>query len=112
RAHVLARAVDVIGDHVYYWRERAAGEFSITQNRADIQNLRDRVTALLAIDGFLRDHAPARTARAHQRKALVNDLWLYVRDLGRVDEAYLSEYFGLVGGYLASVPRRVWRSLP
>ena len=112
RAHVLARAVDVIGDHVYYWRERAAGEFSITQNRADIQNLRDRVTALLAIDAFLREHAPARTARAHQRKALVNDLWLYVRDLGRVSDDYLAEYFDLAGRYLATVPRRVFRGLP
>ena len=112
RAHVLARAVDVIGDHVYYWRERAAGEFSITQNRADIQNLRDRVTALLAIDAFLRGHAPARTARAHQRKALVNDLWLYVRDLGRVSDDYLAEYFDLAGRYLATVPRRVFRGLP
>ncbi len=112
RAHVLAKAVDVIGDHIYYWRERAAGEFSITQNRADIQNLRDRVTALLAIDAFLRERAPARTARAHQRKALVNDLWLYVRDLGRVSEEYLAEYFDLVNGYLATVPRRVFRGLP
>jgi CDP-glycerol glycerophosphotransferase len=112
RAHVLARAVDVIGDHIYYWRERAAGEFSITQNRADIQNLRDRVTALLAIDAFLREHAPARTLRSHQRKALVNDLWLYVRDLGRVSDSYLAEYLDLAGRYLATVPRRVLRSLP
>ena len=112
RAHVLARAVDVIGDHIYYWRERAAGEFSITQNRADIQNLRDRVTALLAIDAFLRERAPARTLRAHQRKALVNDLWLYVRDLGRVSDSYLAEYLDLAGRYLATVPRRVLRSLP
>jgi len=112
RAHVLARAVDVIGDNTYYWRERAAGEFSITQNRADIGNLRDRITALLAIDAFLREHAPAATARAHRRKALVNDLWLYVRDLGRVSDEYLAEFFGLANSYLATVPRRVWRSLP
>jgi CDP-glycerol glycerophosphotransferase len=112
RAHVLATAVDVIGDRIYYWRERAAGEFSITQNRTDIQNLRDRITALLAIDAFLRDHAPARTTRAHQRKALVNDLWLYVRDLCRVSDDYLAEYFDLVGTYLDTVPRRVWASLP
>jgi CDP-glycerol glycerophosphotransferase len=112
RAHVLASAVDVIGDHIYYWRERAAGEFSITQNRADIQNLRDRVTALLAIDAFLRERAPAGTLRAHQRKALVNDLWLYVRDLGRVSDDYLAEYFDLAGRYLATVPRRVFRGLP
>ena len=112
RAHVLAKAVDVIPDYVYYWRERAAGELSITQNRTDIQNLRDRITALLAIDAFLRGHAPAKTLRQHQRKALVNDLWLYVRDLYRVSDDYLTEYFELVTSYLDQVGRRVLRTLP
>ena len=59
RAHVLARAVDVIPDHIYYWRERGLGELSITQSRTNISNLRDRIDALLAIDGFLAGHAPA-----------------------------------------------------
>jgi CDP-glycerol glycerophosphotransferase len=112
RAHVLAKRVDVIPDFIYYWRERAAGALSITQNRTDIQNLRDRITALLAIDGFLREHAPRRTLRQHQRKALVNDLWLYVRDLYRVSDGYLAEYFGLVNSYLDQVDRRVCRTLP
>ncbi|HEY6278432.1 MAG TPA: bifunctional glycosyltransferase family 2 protein/CDP-glycerol:glycerophosphate glycerophosphotransferase [Streptosporangiaceae bacterium] len=112
QAHVLARAVDVIDDYVYYWRERAAGALSITQNRTDIHNLRDRITALLAIDEFLRSHAPARTLRQHQRKALVNDLWLYVRDLCRVDAGYLTEYFDLANSYLGQVRPRVLRSLP
>jgi CDP-glycerol glycerophosphotransferase len=112
RAHVLAKAVDVIPDHIYLWRERAAGELSITQNRTDIQNLRDRVAALLAIDGFLAENAPARLLRQHQRKALVNDLWLYVRDLCRVSEDYLSEYLVLVGSYLATVSRAVHLTLP
>jgi CDP-glycerol glycerophosphotransferase len=112
RAHVLARSVDVITDYIYFWRERAAGALSITQNRTDIQNLRDRVTALLAIDAFLREHAPRKTLRQHQRKALVNDLWLYVRDLYRVSDDYLTEYFDLVNSYLGQVSQRVLRSLP
>ena len=112
RAHVLAKAVDVIPDYVYYWRERAAGELSITQNRTDIQNLRDRITALLAIDAFLREHAPRKTLRQHQRKALVNDLWLYVRDLYRVNDDYLTEYFDLVNSYLDQVGRRVLGPCP
>jgi CDP-glycerol glycerophosphotransferase len=112
RAHVLAKAVDVIPDYVYYWRERAAGALSITQNRTDVQNLRDRITALLAIDDFIRGHAPRRTLRQHQEKALVNDLWLYVRDLTRVSDSYLEEYFGLANSYLSQVDRRVLRRLP
>jgi CDP-glycerol glycerophosphotransferase len=112
KAHVLARAVDVIPDIVYYWRERAQGKLSITQSRTDIGNLRDRMTALDDIDAFIAAHSTARLLRAHQRKALKNDLWLYVQDLHKVTEAYRAEFAGLVNGYLDHVGRRVLRSLP
>jgi len=112
QAHVLAKAVDVVVDVVYYWRERGRGELSITQNRTDIKNLRDRITALLAIDSFLAGHAPAKLLRQHQRKALINDLWLYVGDLYRVSDDYLQEFLDLTNQYLGQVSERVFRSLP
>jgi CDP-glycerol glycerophosphotransferase len=112
RAHVLARAVDVIPDIVYYWRERAQGKLSITQSRTDIANLRDRMTALDDIDSFIAAHSTTKLLRAHQVKALKNDLWLYVQDLHKVTEAYRTEFADLVNGYLANVGRRVLRSLP
>ena len=112
KAHVLATAVDVIPDIVYYWRERAQGRLSITQSRASIANLRDRMTALADIDEFIARHSTARLLRAHQRKALKNDLWLYVQDLHKVTEEYRAEFTVLVNGYLDQVGRRVLRSLP
>jgi len=112
KAHVLARAVDVIPDIVYYWRERAQGGLSITQSRTSVANLRDRMTALADIDEFIAAHSTARLLRAHQRKALKNDLWLYVQDLHKVTEAYRAEFADLVNGYLDHVGRRVLRSLP
>jgi CDP-glycerol glycerophosphotransferase len=112
KAHVLATAVDVIPDIVYYWRERAQGGLSITQSRTSIANLRDRMTALDDIDQFIARHSTAKLLRAHQRKALKNDLWLYVQDLHKVTEAYRAEFTDLVNGYLAQVGRRVLRSLP
>jgi CDP-glycerol glycerophosphotransferase len=116
KAHVLAKAVDVIPDIVYYWRERAQGKLSITQSRTDIANLRDRMTALDDIDSFIAAHSTGRSSsrllRAHQVKALKNDLWLYVQDLHKVTEAYRAEFAGLVNGYLDHVGRRVLRSLP
>ena len=112
KAHVLARAVDVIPDIVYYWRERAQGRLSITQSRTDIGNLRDRMTALDDIDAFIAAHSTSALLRAHQRKALKNDLWLYVQDLHKVTEEYRAEFADLVNGYLAGVGRRVMRSLP
>jgi len=112
KAHVLARAVDVIPDIVYYWRERAQGKLSITQSRTSIANLRDRMTALNDIDQFIAAHSTAALLRAHQRKALKNDLWLYVQDLHKVTDAYRAEFTDLVNGYLDHVGRRVLRSLP
>src|SRR6185437_8063443 len=112
KAHVLARAVDVIPDIVYYWRERAQGRLSITQSRTSVANLRDRVTAMNDIDQFIAAHPTARLLRAHQRKALKNDLWLYVQDLHKVTDAYRAEFADLVNGYLDHVSRRVLRSLP
>ena len=112
KAHVLARAVDVIPDTVYYWRERAQGRLSITQSRTRIANLRDRMTAMNDIDRFIAAHSTAALLRAHQRKALKNDLWLYVQDLHKVTDAYRAEFADLVNGYLDHVSRRVLRGLP
>jgi CDP-glycerol glycerophosphotransferase len=112
RAHVLARAVDVIPDHIYYWRERGLGELSITQSRTDISNLRDRVDALLTIDSFLAGNAPADLLRRHQHKALTNDLWLYVGDLYKVGEDYRTEFLDLAGRYVEQVRPRVVAKLP
>jgi len=112
RAHVLAKAVDIIPDHIYYWRERGSGALSITQSRTDISNYRDRISVLLFLDAFLRSHKPSRMVREHQRKALSNDVWLYVGELGRTDAAFRAEFMRLTRRYLAQVDRRVYRRLP
>jgi CDP-glycerol glycerophosphotransferase len=112
RAHVLAKAVDVIPDPIYFWRERGKGALSITQSRTDINNLRDRITALLAIDSFLRERGTPKLLRQHQRKALTNDLWLYVCDLARTSQAYRTEFVELGSKYLSQVDRRVLARLP
>jgi len=112
QAHVLAKRVDVIPEVVYYWRERVGGGGSITQRRTDIGNFRDRVTALTAIDQFIASYGPTTLLRAHQHKALKNDLWLYVGDMNKVSQAYRAEFCLLVTGYLRQVPRKVLHRLP
>jgi CDP-glycerol glycerophosphotransferase (TagB/SpsB family)/glycosyltransferase involved in cell wall biosynthesis len=112
KAHVLANAVDVITDPVYHWRDRDKGAPSITQSRKRIGNFRDRITALTMIDNFLRESATAALLRAHQHKALVNDLWLYVRDLSGTDEGYQREFTELAAGYLRQVDQRVVAAMP
>ena len=112
QAHVLAASVDVITDPIYHWRDRDKGELSITQSRTRIGNLRDRIRALRMIDEFLRARATPAMVAEHQRKALVNDLWLYVRDLHLASAGYQAEFADLVSGYLQQVSPRVLRGLP
>lgn len=112
KAHVLAKAVDVIPEPIYYWRERGKGALSITQSRTNISNFRDRITAMRVIDEFVGQHLSSRLVREHQRKALLNDLWLYVPDLGRASEEYRTEFARLAGEYLAQVDKRIIRRLP
>ncbi|HEX9030717.1 MAG TPA: bifunctional glycosyltransferase family 2 protein/CDP-glycerol:glycerophosphate glycerophosphotransferase [Streptosporangiaceae bacterium] len=112
RAHVLAGAVDVITEPVYHWRDRDKGAPSITQSRAQIANLRDRITAFTMIDDFLRGSGSRSMLRQHQRKALVNDLWLYVRDLPAAGADYRREFTELAATYLSQVDRDVLADLP
>ncbi|MEV1166790.1 glycosyltransferase family 2 protein [Nonomuraea sp. NPDC049784] len=58
QAHVLATSVDMIGDVVYHWRKRDAGEASITQRRAELSNLYERLAAIRAVRAFLDERAP------------------------------------------------------
>ncbi|HXP19027.1 MAG TPA: bifunctional glycosyltransferase family 2 protein/CDP-glycerol:glycerophosphate glycerophosphotransferase [Streptosporangiaceae bacterium] len=112
RAHVLARAVDVITEPVYHWRDRDQGAPSITQSRTDISNFSDRITALEMIDDFLRERGTPAMLRQHQHKALINDLWLYIGDLCRTSADYRSEFIGLARRYLGQVNPKVTSDLP
>jgi CDP-glycerol glycerophosphotransferase len=111
-AHVLATSVDVITEPIYYWRDRDKGAPSITQSRTDIRNFRDRITALGMIDEFLRSRGTPAMLRQHQHKALVNDLWLYIRDLPRTSADYQREFIALARSYLAQVSHAVQADLP
>lgn len=52
-AHYKAESVSVLGDFIYFWRAREAGDKSITQQRNDLVNLTDRLKALDLVDSFL-----------------------------------------------------------
>ncbi|WOQ16752.1 glycosyltransferase [Raineyella sp. W15-4] len=65
-AYLRARSVDVLADHVYYWRDRESGD-SITQQTFRLDNIRDRVaSAVMVLDRLDRagGHAEVRT-RVH-----------------------------------------------
>lgn len=63
-AYLCAASVDVLHDHVYLWRDRESGT-SITQQRADLSNARDRYASDLMVLEAL-DHYPT-TVDVHRR---------------------------------------------
>ena len=85
---------------------------NVSQLRADLAQLDIVVASVHSRFDQPMDVMTARLLRAHQRKALKNDLWLYVQDLHKVTEMYREEFTVLVNGYLDQVSRRVLRSLP
>ena len=116
KAHVLARAVDVIPEHRLLLARARAGQAVHHAEpgqhrqpaRPDDRDERHRPVHRRALAWAL----TGALLRAHQRKALKNDLWLYVQDLHKVTDAYRAEFTDLVNGYLDHVGRRVLRSLP
>ncbi|MFS2295227.1 MAG: glycosyltransferase, partial [Actinomadura sp.] len=52
-AHFLASTVDVLGEPVYYWRQRTGEELSITQRRTEIRAVTDRFSAVETVSRFL-----------------------------------------------------------
>lgn len=55
RAHLEARAVDLLPDPVYVWRERPSGD-SISQQGDRVHNVRDRVTAAVTVLDLVDGH--------------------------------------------------------
>ncbi|HXA60436.1 MAG TPA: CDP-glycerol glycerophosphotransferase family protein [Streptosporangiaceae bacterium] len=111
RIHCLARSADVLTETIYQWRERPSGNPSITQRRDSLTNLRDRISALLTIDTFLREYGTRSLLRRHQHKAVTNDLPLYFAELHRVGEDYREIFLDLVNRYLGQVSRGALRGL-
>ncbi|MDF5751395.1 glycosyltransferase family 2 protein [Spongiactinospora sp. TRM90649] len=57
-AHVHASRVDLLPDTVYLWRIREQGQSSITQRRAEIANVEERIASLRGVQEFLDEQAP------------------------------------------------------
>jgi CDP-glycerol glycerophosphotransferase len=81
-AHVLATAVDVIDEPVYLWRRR---EDSISEGRADADNLDARITVMRGVRDFLVEQCPE-LIDAYDSVVLDIDLKILARALPSVPE--------------------------
>ncbi len=103
-AHVLAGTVDTLTTVVYGWRERGDGSGSITQRRAELSNVRDRLTALEYVSTFLAEHSAAEVSERHDRKVLTLDMPLYLNQLDVAAADYREYFIEHMSNYLRHVP--------
>ncbi|GAA2820516.1 glycosyltransferase [Kribbella solani] len=75
KAHLDAVTVDTITQAVYYWRERESGE-SITQQKFQLGNIRDRVTSAGMVIDLVEDSVPVVRRRVHAHLAQIDVLTL------------------------------------
>ncbi|WP_405070647.1 glycosyltransferase [Kribbella sp. NBC_01510] len=75
KAHLDAVTVDTITAPVYYWRERESGE-SITQQKFQLANLRDRVVSAGMVMDLVEDGLPWVRRRVHAHLAQIDVLTL------------------------------------
>ncbi|MEW1610395.1 MULTISPECIES: CDP-glycerol glycerophosphotransferase family protein [unclassified Streptomyces] len=109
-AHFLARSVDVVEEPVYHWRDR---DGSITTRRAVPRGIRDRVTAVTTVSGFLADRpGMAEAKRRYDAHALSGDLWLFIEALPEGDEEFHEAFLEHAGAFAATVEPAVLAGLP
>ncbi|WUH93293.1 CDP-glycerol glycerophosphotransferase family protein [Streptomyces sp. NBC_00433] len=111
-AHFLADAVDVLHEHVYYWRIR---EGSITRRRTDVKGVRDRIAAVDGVSRFLADPANTRWSRHkrdYDRSVLTDDLLYFIEALPMAGPEYHQVFMDRAGDYLSRVDPTLYPGLP
>ncbi|WP_447037797.1 bifunctional glycosyltransferase/CDP-glycerol:glycerophosphate glycerophosphotransferase [Streptomyces sp. DSM 118878] len=107
-AHFLAGSVDVLSDHVYYWRVR---EGSITRRRTDVKGVRDRIAACAHVSGFLATHAP-RLKKTYDASCLRDDFVYFLEGLPMGGPEYRAAFMTDTAAFLRRADPSVLAGLP
>jgi CDP-glycerol glycerophosphotransferase len=119
-AQFAARSVDVVSEPVYLYRVREGSDPSITQRRAELRALRDRLRAIEMVLGWFGSHRMRRARRWYERSIVAHDLRYYLNVLDVASDEYRGFFLervnalldgasarGLFGGLLA-IDRLKW----
>ncbi|MFK0187040.1 CDP-glycerol glycerophosphotransferase family protein [Streptomyces rubiginosohelvolus] len=107
-AHHLASSVDVLAEHVYYWRVR---EGSITRRRTDVTGVRDRIAACEQVSAFLGGRDAAQR-RAYDASCLRDDFGYFLDGLPMGGEAYRTAFLEGAGAFVDRAGPQVLEGLP
>ncbi|MFJ4715762.1 CDP-glycerol glycerophosphotransferase family protein [Streptomyces sp. NPDC088785] len=109
-AHFRARAVDVLSDTVYLWRDR---DGSISNRRAVPRAIRDRTASCAAASRSLAERAEWREGkRRYDAGVVAGDLWMFMQALPDGDAAYHEAFLDHVNSFADSVDPGIFDELP
>ena len=99
-AHFQARSVDVVSRPVYLYRIREDGELSITQRRAELRTLRDRIAAVEQARRHIVRHGPYGSRRWYDQCVVAEDLRYHLDVLGEAGDEYRDAFLEHATAYL------------
>ncbi|HET8673991.1 MAG TPA: glycosyltransferase, partial [Thermoleophilaceae bacterium] len=105
-AQFAASAVDVVSEPVYLYRVREGSDPSITQRRAELRALRDRLRAIEMVLGWLDARGMRRARRWYERSVVAHDLRYYLNVLDVAGDEYRVFFFERVNGLLDGASAR------
>ncbi|MEU0629861.1 CDP-glycerol glycerophosphotransferase family protein [Streptomyces sp. NPDC005989] len=104
-AHYLAGSVDVLHEHVYYWRVR---EGSVTRRRTDVRAVRDRISACEQVSAFLAGRGGVANGAARRRydlSCLRDDFVYFLEGLPMGGPEYRKAFMAGAGAFLDRMER-------
>ena len=111
RAHIEAQAVDVVGEVVYHWRIREAGERSITQRLYEPENIAARMRMMAVTGDVIREHAPE-LLPVYERDMCLGDLRIAMHAMLENTDQAMATALEIGRGFLARVDEQVIEQLP
>jgi CDP-glycerol glycerophosphotransferase len=108
-AHFEAASVDVVGAPVYRYRVR---DGSITRRRNELRALRDRLSAVEHVHGYIAGREAVRQRRRYERSVVRHDLRYHLDLLPDAEDEYRALFMEWAGAFLERAGARVCDGLP
>ncbi|MFG2677486.1 glycosyltransferase [Streptomyces sp. NPDC048392] len=110
KSYTLASGITVLAEPVYrwYWEDAQDGSASITNRRAEIRSISDRVEVHRRADAFLRDAGAEEVKTYKDARFISHDVRLYGKELRSGDERYRTAFLDIVSEYLTEIDERAY----
>ncbi|MFI8090245.1 glycosyltransferase [Streptomyces sp. NPDC086080] len=110
KSYTLASGISAIAEPVYrwMWEDPQAGTASITNRRAEIRSITDRVTVHRLADEFLRGAGAEDIKVYKDARFISHDVRLYVKELRTGDEQFRTAFMDVVSEYLTEIDERAY----